>query len=45
MLKCGALSLGVMFFWGRALPMLLYMLEVGLAGDKIGNQPNHPWKH
>jgi hypothetical protein len=25
-----------------ALPMLLYMLEVGLAGDKIGNHPNRP---
>jgi hypothetical protein len=23
--------------------MVLYMLEVGLAGDKIGNHPNHPY--
>ena len=22
--------------------MLLYMFEVSLAGDKIGNHPNHP---
>ena len=45
MLKCGALSLGVMFFWGRALSMLLYKLGVGLVGDKIGNHPNRPWEH
>ena len=25
--------------------MLLYMLEVYLAGDKIGSHPNHPWHH
>jgi hypothetical protein len=25
-----------------ALPMLLYMLEVGLAGDKIAKHPNRP---
>ena len=45
MLKCGALSLGVMFFWGRALSMLLYKLGVGLVGDKIGNHPNRPQEH
>ena len=35
----------VLLSWGRPLPMLLYMLMVSLAGDKIGNHPNHPWEH